>query len=110
MTSKIDSESLKGPIFIGSLQNFGESLEKNDYIGLISVVYQLNAQMFKTILKGIYLLSLWQQSLEAMDEATKLLFIKDLLFCRLPVDDFDFFEPDMVAAAATAALLFEIKA
>ena len=56
------------------------------------------------------LLSLWQQSLEAMDEATKLLFIKDLLFCRLPVDDFDFFEPDMVAAAATAALLFEIKA
>ena len=54
------------------------------------------------------LLSLWQQSLEAMDEATKLLFIKDLLFCRLPVDDFDFF--DMVAAAATAALLFEIKA
>ena len=43
-----------------------------------------------------------------MEDATKLLFIKDLLFCRLPVDDFDFF--DMVAAAATAALLFEIKA
>ena len=47
------------------------------------------------------------------EPATKLLFIKDLLFCRLlplspPAVDLDFF--DMVAAAATAALLFEIKA
>jgi hypothetical protein len=53
-----------------------------------------------------------------MEEPTKLLFIKDLLFCLLPfppppppeppVVDFDFL--DMVAAAATAALLFEIRA
>ena len=31
-----DSEFWKCPIFVGSLQNFGDSLEKNKYVGLIS--------------------------------------------------------------------------
>ena len=33
---KIDSDSWKCPIFISSLQNFGETLEKNKYVELIS--------------------------------------------------------------------------
>ena len=33
---KIDSESRKCPIFIGSLQTFGEYLEKNKNVGFIS--------------------------------------------------------------------------
>lgn len=56
------------------------------------------------------LLSLWQQS-EVMEAAAMLLLIKDLLLPERLVPEVafpDFF--DMVAAAATAALLLEIKA
>ena len=52
--------------------------------------------------------SLWQQS-EAIECWTKLLFIKDLLFCLLLLDFFEILL-ETLAAAATAALLFEIKA
>ena len=36
LTSKIDSEVWKCPFLVGSLQNFGQSLEKDKYLGLIS--------------------------------------------------------------------------
>lgn len=53
--------------------------------------------------------SLWQQS-EPIECWTKLLFIKDLLFCLLLLLDFFEMLLETLAAAATAALLFEIKA
>ena len=36
LISKIDSEFWKCPIFVGSLQNLGDILKKNKYVGLIS--------------------------------------------------------------------------